>query len=261
MTEESKEPTFREIIAKLSEPLTKEDIELRVGTNSAKSFTLLLYKTARVDKARLNRVCPLWSNRHYVDSNGSVVCVISIWDYATKQWVSREDVGAKTDIEKEKGPYSDSVKRAGFNWGIGSETYNAPTIRIMWDMKESEYQGKKKYTPINFWPNNLEVSNYEVTNGKPQIEIKYNGKVIFPAQKGKKPPSKPVTIAKLNQKENPGDPIWKMLATAWSMIGNEKGAKLMEDNGLSEPILQCSDAQTLYTLINSAIDKEDDINL
>lgn len=185
------------ILEGLGKPLTKEDVELRVGSNSAKSFTLLLYKTARVDRRRLDEVCPRWSNRHYLDDNKNVCCIISIWDDELKQWISREDVGTESQTEKEKGSYSDSFKRAGFRWGIGTEElYNAPLIRINWNMKESEHQGKKKYSPIDFWPNNLEISAYEVKEGKPQIEIKYDGKVIFPSHPHKKtenPEKRPYT--------------------------------------------------------------------
>jgi len=186
---------MKDIIAELSKPLTKEDIELRVGSNSAKSFTLLVYKTARTDIKRLNEVCPLWENYHRFDENKNNVCKISIWSESIKQWVSREDVGTGSNTEKEKGPYSDSFKRAGVRFGIGVELYSKElkNIRINWNMKANgtDKNGKAKYYPIDFWPNNLEISKYEVVDGKPSIEIKYDGRVIFPT--GKKPPKNKFT--------------------------------------------------------------------
>jgi hypothetical protein len=76
-----------------------------------------------------------------------------------------------------------------------------------------------------------------------------------------KAPKKPLKYSKVNERENPDDTIWKMLATAWSMIGDEQGRGIMRDNGLPDRILSCADAQTLVTLINSVVDKTDDIPL
>ena len=57
-------------------------------------------------------------------------CIVSIWDEAKKQWISKEDTGTESNTEKEKGLASDSFKRACFNWGIGRELYTAPFIWI-----------------------------------------------------------------------------------------------------------------------------------
>ena len=51
---------MKELITKLSEPLTKDDVELRIGTTSAKGFSLLLYKTARTDIKKLNESGAIW---------------------------------------------------------------------------------------------------------------------------------------------------------------------------------------------------------
>jgi hypothetical protein len=80
-------------------------------------------------------------------------------------------------------------------------------------------------------------------------------------QKSGKTPKKPLKYAKVNERENPDDTIWKMLKTAWSIIGDEQGREIMRDNGLPDRILSCADAQTLVTLINSVVDKTDDIPL
>jgi hypothetical protein len=74
-------------------------------------------------------------------------------------------------------------------------------------------------------------------------------------------PKKPLKHAKVNERENTDDTIWEMLATAWSMIGDQQGKNIMKHNGLPDRILTCADAQTLVTLINSAVDKTDDINI
>ncbi len=192
---------MEKILEKLSKPLTKEDVELRVGSNSAKSFTLLLYKTARTDMKRLNDVCPTWSNKHEIDSKNSVKCSISLYSPAGF-WVTREDVGSESNTEKEKGSYSDSFKRAGTRWGIGLELYNTDTIRVMWEMKEDtkkSTQYKKAYKPENFWSNNLELTQYQVVDDKPQVEIKYDGKVVFTNISGSKQAEKTMDITPHNE--------------------------------------------------------------
>ena len=167
------------ILEDLSKPLSKDDVELRIGTTSAKGFSLLLYKTARTDVKRLNKVCGLnWKNEHYYDNNGLLCCTISIYNEATNQWVNRTDVGVESFTEKEKGSYSDSFKRAGFRWGIGLELYQSPFIWISWEMKPK--QNGKGYDPVNFFSSNLDISKYGVnSDGVPYLSITYQGKEIY----------------------------------------------------------------------------------
>lgn len=169
----------KSILESLSEPLSKDDVELRIGTTSAKGFSLLLYKTARTDVKRLNKVCGLnWSNKHFYDHNGLLCCTISIFDKVSNQWIDRTDVGVESFTEKEKGSYSDSFKRAGFRWGIGLELYQSPFIWINWEMKPK--QSGKGYDPVNFYQSNMEITNYGVDqNGKPYLNISYGGKEIY----------------------------------------------------------------------------------
>ena len=91
-----------DLIKQLSKPLTKNDVELRTGSVSAKGITLLVYKTARTDVNRLNEVCGTkWNNRHFYDSQGLLCCSIGIYDDDLKQWVFREDVGTESFTEKD----------------------------------------------------------------------------------------------------------------------------------------------------------------
>ena len=100
MSEATKTP-----IQLLSEPLNKDDIEFRIGQSSpkAKGFSLLAYKTARVDMKRLNEVFGLkWSNKYFYDDKGILACEISVYDSNTSQWISRTDVGTESQTEAEK---------------------------------------------------------------------------------------------------------------------------------------------------------------
>ena len=190
---------MKELIAKLSEPLTKDDVELRIGTTSAKGFSLLLYKTARTDIKKLNESGAIWKNKHEYDSLDLLTCTISIYDAEHTLWIDRVDVGTESKTEKQKGLYSDSFKRAGFRWGIGLELYNAPFIWINWEMQERN--GKK--TPKNFYQSNLSISDYEIKDGHfAKLTIKYDNSVVFTMDKAsKKATPKPKTEPKIKSSD------------------------------------------------------------
>lgn len=122
--------------------LTAKEVECRIQQitgNATKGYgaVLLLYKDARVDMKVLDKVfgAENWQRRHTV-INGQLFCSILVWDETKSQWIEKQDVGTESQTEAEKGRASDSFKRAGFNWGIGRELYNAPFIYIPLDAKE-----------------------------------------------------------------------------------------------------------------------------
>jgi hypothetical protein len=80
-----------------------------------------------------------WQREHTI-IDGNLYCTVSIWDDQKNAWVSKQDVGTKSNTEEEKGQASDSFKRACFNWGIGRELYTAP--RIIVQLNEGEYKEK-----------------------------------------------------------------------------------------------------------------------
>lgn len=111
--------------------LKADEIECRIGTikKDGSGLSLLLYKDARCDMNLLDEVVgPMnWKREHTRDNAN---CIVSLWDYEKKEWVSKEDTGSESNTEAEKGLASDSFKRACFNWGIGRELYSAPFIWI-----------------------------------------------------------------------------------------------------------------------------------
>ena len=168
-------------LLELTKPLSKDDIEIRVGSCSKKGASFLLYKTARVDTKRFNAVFGLnWKREHRVEG-GHHICKISVFNEDTKEWVCREDVGKESNTEKEKGAFSDAFKRAAFSFGVGIELYEAPFIFIK-DIT-AEDKNTKKITLIDlFYTNNLEIQKYDysIENGL-QVEIyhKKDKTVVF----------------------------------------------------------------------------------
>lgn len=125
--------------------LTAAEIECRIGTvkNPTKDkqggVSLLLYKDARCDMARLDKTVGAmnWQREHTRDNAN---CKVSIWDSEKNQWVSKEDTGVASRTEAEKGLASDSFKRSCVCWGIGRELYTAPFIWISGDPEKLKWE-------------------------------------------------------------------------------------------------------------------------
>ena len=111
--------------------LTADDVEVRVQSVKQNGVILLLYKNARVDMSLLDETVGAenWQREHY-ECKGNLFCSVGIYCEDIKEWVWKDDCGAESYTEKEKGEASDSFKRACFNWGIGRELYTAPFIWV-----------------------------------------------------------------------------------------------------------------------------------
>lgn len=133
----------------LSRPLDISDIDFRVQSiNNGGYATILAYKDARVDMARLDAaVGPLeWQRKHEI-INGNLYCHVGIFNVSIGEWVWKCDVGTESMTEATKGQSSDSFKRACFNWGIGRELYDYPMISVKLNDNEwSKDGGRPKQT-------------------------------------------------------------------------------------------------------------------
>ena len=185
--------------------LTKDEIDVRVGTANDKGVSLLLYKDARCDQNILDEtVGPFNWQRHHSRDNAN--CTVALWDSEKGQWVEKEDTGTESNTEKEKGLASDSFKRACFNWGIGRELYTSP---FMWfGIEEVNHTGNKVYetfkvTDIQYSDRNISsVTILAVKSGK--VKTFSNKKTAVSETKNiepedlpteKKEPEKPANLA------------------------------------------------------------------
>lgn len=107
--------------------LKPSEVECRIGTCSEKGVQLLLYKTARVDADILDEAVEDWQCRFY-ECKGTLFCSVGI--KCGDEWMWKDDAGAPSNMEAEKGEASDAFKRACFKWGIGRELYSAPFIWV-----------------------------------------------------------------------------------------------------------------------------------
>lgn len=160
--------------------LHANEIEVRIGATTKKTYSLLLYKDARVDMALLDEVVGVgnWQREHKILGN-DIYCRVGIWDNDKSQWVWKEDAGSSGSIEVEKSKASDSFKRACVNLGIGRELYTSPEIKI-W--KKDENDDSYKYE--HYFVKEIGYTNNEIS--KLIICEEKSGEVIFSYPKGAK---------------------------------------------------------------------------
>ena len=129
--------------------LKADEIECRVSQVTAKGCSLLLYKTARVDRAILDEEFGQfgWQNDFKV-IDGKMYGGIGIYSNDLCEWLWRWDCGTESNTEAEKGQASDCFKRAGFKWGVGVELYTAPFIFVCGVSEKDEVASKKYDKPI-----------------------------------------------------------------------------------------------------------------
>ena len=197
--------------------LEPEEIECRVAQVSSKGCSLLLYKTARVDRAILDETFGNhWQNDFKV-IDGKMYGGIGIYDKDLKEWLWRWDCGTESNTEAEKGQASDCFKRAGFKWGIGIELYTAPFIWASVDTEKDEFATKKAGKDIyklknkftKFFVKNIGYDDKGTINNLTIVDD--NGETVFKlGKKAEKPKAKMnkddadiyVTLAKIDNVED-----------------------------------------------------------
>lgn len=160
--------------------LKANEIEVRIGSTTKKTYSLLLYKDARVDMNLLDEVVgpSKWQRKHYMLGN-DIYCSVGIY-YDDVGWVWKDDAGSSGSIEVEKSKASDSFKRACVNaTGVGRELYTSPEIKI-WKKDENDDSFKyDKYFVKEIEYNENEISKLVICNEN-------DGSVVFSYPKGTK---------------------------------------------------------------------------
>jgi len=121
------------ITQQLKEPFDPKVIHWRVGATTAKKEGVkpweaskgiaLAYIDARDVMKRFDEVCgDGWQNRHPFEG----CCDIGV--QIGNEWLWRSNGAGETEVEGEKGRYSDSFKRAAVMWGVGRYLYYLPNV-------------------------------------------------------------------------------------------------------------------------------------
>jgi hypothetical protein len=122
------------MLEQLSAPFPPDAISWRVGSVSKDKTKAqaLAYIDGRDVMRRLDEVCGPggWQATYIPMPNNTMCCSIGI--KVDGEWVWKANGAGNTDIEGEKGGYSDAFKRAAVLWGIGRYLYDieSPWVRI-----------------------------------------------------------------------------------------------------------------------------------
>ncbi len=132
------EPPPKTIWERLAEPTPESEIKWRQGNRMhggdcnkvAGNCTLphrnLAYVDARYVMDRLDEVCgpENWQCRYDWSDGKRLVCTIGIREIAgAMEWIWKANGAGETDIEGEKGAFSDAFKRAAVLFGIARDLY------------------------------------------------------------------------------------------------------------------------------------------
>lgn len=126
----------RSILNKLAAPFAPDSISWRVGSTTAdKSKGMALaYIDARDVQRRLDDVMGAdWQCEYVPMANGTCCCRIGL--KIDGEWRWRSNGAGATDIEGDKGQYSDGFKRAAVMWGIGAYLYDTPSPWVELEQK------------------------------------------------------------------------------------------------------------------------------
>lgn len=181
--------------------LKAKEIEVRVGVCNEKGCSLLLYKDARVDRAILDETVgpERWQNKFY-EIKGNLFCSVGllvVMPSGDMAWIWKDDAGAPSNMEAEKGEASDAFKRACFKWGIGVELYSAPFIWFNKDncniktVKNGKHACYDKFSVQDIVIENKEIVSVTIKNETKNVAFIYGPKAQQQAS-NKKPQQKSV---------------------------------------------------------------------
>ena len=111
-----------------------DDIEVRaqfLEAGKKDKVLLLLYQNARTTQEAFDSQFGEFGwTCEYRSVGNQIYGRISVRDPETHEWIYKEDTGAESNIEKEKGLASDIFKRVAVKWGFARELYSAPRIVV-----------------------------------------------------------------------------------------------------------------------------------
>lgn len=121
------------ITAQLKTPFPAKLVKWRVGATNAKKLNCkpweatkgiaLAYIDARDVMKRFDEVC---GDNWQVEYPFKGCCRIGV--KIGDEWLWRSNGAGETDVEAEKGEYSDAFKRAAVLWGVGRYLYYLPAV-------------------------------------------------------------------------------------------------------------------------------------
>jgi len=130
------------ILTDLFAPFPARSISWRVGAtigDKTKGIALA-YVDARDVMKRLDSVCgPAgWSCRYPWSDTKRLVCEVGI--KVDSEWIYKSNGCGDTDVEAEKGAFSDAFKRAAVLWGVAQYLYELPNVWMPLEKAGNSYK-------------------------------------------------------------------------------------------------------------------------
>jgi hypothetical protein len=170
------------IFARLAAPFPPERVQWRLGAidQDSKRGMALAYIDARDVQDRLNEVMGThWQCRYVPMPNGTTCCEIGL--NLDGAWVWRANGAGNTDLEGEKGAYTDAFKRAAVLWGIARYLYGlaSPWVAVeqrgrTWAIRKDE-SGKLIALLKSNGEIKLSAAAARRSGGYPRIERRLRG--------------------------------------------------------------------------------------
>lgn len=140
-------------LAKLAAHFPPDAISWRVGpvnnkeSGKATKGIALAYLDARDVQDRLDAVCgpENWQVRHPWSVGNKLACEIGV--RIDGEWIWKGDGAGESDMEAEKGAFSDSFKRAGVRFGIGRYLYDIDSPWVEIEPMGKSYKIKENEKP------------------------------------------------------------------------------------------------------------------
>lgn len=171
--------TPEQIQSELAEPFDNTEVKFKPAVVSGNRALALAYIDARCVMDRLDEVVGIgnWQTSYvHVDADGNVECRLSL--YIGDEWITKADVGGPSEQPDEgdrtKAAYSDALKRAAVQFGIGRHLYRLPQQWCDYDPVKRQFT-KKPTLP------NMPTKVAKPTPLKP-VSIPAQGELITPEQ-------------------------------------------------------------------------------
>ena len=121
-----------ELMDKLKAPFPEKHLRWRVGacTKDKSKGIALAYIDSRDVMKRLDDVMgpENWQDRYPWSDGSRIVCEIGL--RIDGEWLWKANGAGDTQVEAEKGAFSDALKRSAVMWGIGRYLYLLPNVWV-----------------------------------------------------------------------------------------------------------------------------------
>ncbi len=134
--------------AQLAAPFGTEDVRWKPQIVSGSRALAVPYLTSRAIMDRLDEVFGVtgWRTDFKPLDNGAVMCMLECW--CGDRWVAKTDVGGQSQQPDEgdrvKAAFSDALKRAAVQWGIGRYLYRAQKVWCGYDPRNKQFTEQPK---------------------------------------------------------------------------------------------------------------------